>query len=301
MIRPATRDDSPRVAALLSAVFDDRVTTVAGIRYRWKSTPPEDRLSSWLAENGGEVVGWAIGGIDAFAPLRTTAFAGLAVHPDHRARGIGSALWAVLSAHLDEIGARRIVARSRAEQSSKAFVDRCGFRLEGTHTGLAVDPRTMAPPPPSPPGIEIATLGSFADDPRRVYVADYESSLDEPGPGDISGMTYETWLRLTWDNPECDRELSTVAVADGVPVGISLLETDRASGRAVNVGTGVTPAFRGRGLGLLMKQVSLRSAAAAGITRVITQNDDTNAPMVAINARLGYTPFSTGHSWVLER
>ena len=63
----------------------------------------------------------------------------------------------------------------------------------------------------------------------------------------------------------------------------------------------VTPAFRGRGLGHLMKQVSLTRAAASGITRVITQNDDTNAPMVAINERLGYTPFSTGHSWVLER
>jgi RimJ/RimL family protein N-acetyltransferase len=114
-------------------------------------------------------------------------------------------------------------------------------------------------------------------------------------------MTYETWRRLTWDNPECDRELGTVAVADGAPVGISFLETDRATGRAVNVGTGVIPAFRGRGLGLLMKQVSLTRAAAAGITRVITQNDDTNAPMVAINERLGYRPFSTGHSWVLER
>jgi len=162
----------------------------------------------------------------------------------------------------------------------------------------------VAAPPPCPSGIEVATLGSFADDPKRVFAADYESFLDEPGPGDVSGMTYETWRRLTWDNPECDRELSTVAVADGVPVGISFLEADRATGRAVNVGTGVTPAFRGQGLGLLMKQVSLRRAArraaAAGVTRVVTQNDDTNAAMIAINERLRYQPFSTGHSWVLE-
>lgn len=301
MIRSATSDDSPRVAALLTTVFDDRVITAAGMRYRRESAPPEDRVGSWVAERGGEVVGWAVGGIDAFAPVRTTVFAGIAVHPERRSEGIGLALWDVLSAHLEEIGARRIVVHSRSDTNTKAFVARCGFRLEGTHTGLAVDPRTVAAPPPPPPGIEVATLASFADDPRRVFVADYESFLDEPGPGDVSGMTYETWRRLTWDNPECDRELGTVCVADGVPVGISFLESDRATGRAVNVGTGVTPAFRGRGLGLLMKQVSLSRAAAAGITRVITQNDDTNAPMVAINERLGYTPFSTGHSWVLER
>ena len=301
MIRQATLDDSPRVAALLTAVFDDRVITAEGVRYRGLSAPPEDRVISWLAESGSEAIGWAIGGIDAFAPVRTTAFAGIAVHADHRGLGVGSDLWDALSAHLAEIGARRIVVHSRADAGTKAFVARRGFGLEGTHTGLAVDPRTVVAPPPLPPRIEVATLGSFADDPRRVFVADYQSFLDEPGPGDVSGMTYETWCRLSWDNPECDRELSTVAVADGVPVGISFLETDRATGRAVNVGTGVTPAFRGRGLGLLMKQVSLTRAAAAGITRVITQNDDTNAPMVAINERLGYSPFSTGHSWVLER
>jgi len=301
MISPATLDDIPRIAALLASVFDDRVITVAGMRYRQESAPPENRVGYWRAERGGEIVGWAVGGIDAFASVRTVAFAGIAVHPAHRGKGIGSALWEVLSAHLDGIGARRIVVHSRADTDTKAFVARCGFSLETTETSLAVDPRKVAAPPPPPPGIEIAALNAFAEDPKPVFEADYESFLDVPGPGDISGMTYDTWRRTTWDNPECDRELGAVAVAAGVPVGISFLEADRATGRAVNVGTGVTPAFRGRGLGLLLKQSSLTWAAAAGITKVITQNDDTNAPMLAINTQLGYQQFSVGHGWVLER
>ena len=60
-------------------------------------------------------------------------------------------------------------------------------------------------------------------------------------------------------------------------------------------------AYRGRGLGLLVKQHSLARAAELGITSVVTQNDDTNAPMLAINRRLGYQPCGAGHSWVLER
>ena len=95
--------------------------------------------------------------------------------------------------------------------------------------------------------------------------------------------------------------LSVVALADGAVVGTSFLYTDRETGRAMNAGTGVVREFRGRGLGLLMKQHSLSLAAAAGITKVITQNDETNAPMLAINAKLGYQPLSSGHSWVLER
>ena len=114
-------------------------------------------------------------------------------------------------------------------------------------------------------------------------------------------MTYETWRRLIWDVPDCDLELSVAALAEGVVVGTSFLYADRETGRGGNSGTGVIPAFRGRGIGLAMKQHSLSWAAAAGITRVITQNDATNAPMLAINARLGYEPFAVGHAWVLER
>ena len=113
-------------------------------------------------------------------------------------------------------------------------------------------------------------------------------------------MTLDIWRRLIWNNPMCDRDVSMVAIVDGELVGSSFLYTDRESGRAANSGTGVMRAYRGRGLGLLMKHYSLAAAAAVGITRVITQNDDTNAPMLTINRRLGYEELSTGHAWVLE-
>ena len=114
-------------------------------------------------------------------------------------------------------------------------------------------------------------------------------------------MTYESWRRLIWDWPDCDHDLSVAATSDGTVIGTSFLYSDRETGRAMNAGTGVIRAFRGRGLGLLMKQHSLTLAAAAGITKVITQNDETNAPMLAINAKLGYEPLAVGHAWVLER
>ena len=48
--------------------------------------------------------------------------------------------------------------------------------------------------------------------------------------------------------------------------------------------------YRGRGLGLAVKLASIRWAAANGITQMVTTNDETNAPMLAINRRLGYAP-----------
>jgi hypothetical protein len=41
-------------------------------------------------------------------------------------------------------------------------------------------------------------------------------------------------------------------------------------------------------------------AAETGMTRVITQNDDANAPMLAINRRLGCEPFAIRHGWTLD-
>ena len=105
-------------------------------------------------------------------------------------------------------------------------------------------------------------MAEYEDDPTPVFEADKASAVDEPGPGDFSGITYETWRRLIWDAPDSDHDLSVVVTADGVVVGTSFLYSDRETGRAMNAGTGVIRAFRGRGLGLLMKQHSLARAAA---------------------------------------
>jgi len=252
------------------------------------------------AESDGELVGWAFAGLDVFAAARDRAFAGIVVHPDHRRAGIGSALWEAVSAHLREIGARRIVTYSRGDDAAKRFVATRGFTLVTTDTTSAVDPRELPEPPAPPQGVALHPLSAFSHDPEPLYLSDRESALDEPGPTDISGITMESWRRLIWDHPECDRELGVAAVADGVVVATTFLFADHETGRAMNGGTGVIPAYRGRGLGLLVKQHSLARAAAAGITLVITLNDETNAPMLAINRKLGYRPLSTGHRWVLE-
>jgi len=300
-VSPGSIEDVPRVAALYRATFDDRLSTVTGIRHRQASARPEDALRVWRAEEDGELIGWAFAGLDSFAAVRTTASASIVVHPAHRRAGAGSALWDEASAHLDAIGALRTVAYSRADDDTVAFVGARGFRLESTDTTSAVDLRTLPEPPDPPSGVIIAPMAAHAEDPTPVFEADKESALDEPGPSDFSGVTYETWRRHIWEYPDCDHELSVVAEVDGAVVGTAFLYSDRETGRAMNAGTGVVRAYRGRGLGLLMKRHSLALAAAAGITRVITQNDATNAPMLAINAALGYQPLSSGHAWVLER
>ena len=184
----------------------------------------------------------------------------------------------------------------RRTRTRCAFARACGFSARLAHdTTSAVDPRTLGSPPEPPDGIAIVPMASVSATTRAgLRRRSRKARSTSRARRDFSGMTYENWRRLIWDSPDCDHELSVVALADGVVVGTSFLYSDRETGRAANAGTGVIRAFRGRGLGLLMKQHSLARAAAAGITTVITQNDDTNAPMLAINAKLGYAPLSSG-------
>jgi RimJ/RimL family protein N-acetyltransferase len=69
-----------------------------------------------------------------------------------------------------------------------------------------------------------------------------------------------------------------------------MLSADLETGRGYNEYTGTLPSHRGRGLARSVKLASLRWAAAQGLTAVWTTNDETNAPMLAINDRLGYRP-----------
>ncbi len=52
--------------------------------------------------------------------------------------------------------------------------------------------------------------------------------------------------------------------------------------------TGVLPAYRGRGIGQALKLLSIRFAKQNGQRSLKTFNDATNAPMIAVNEKLGF-------------
>ena len=57
---------------------------------------------------------------------------------------------------------------------------------------------------------------------------------------------------------------------------------------AYNVHTGVLRPYRGRGLGLALKLAAISYAQAQGARYLRTNNDSLNAPVLALNQRLGY-------------
>ena len=61
--------------------------------------------------------------------------------------------------------------------------------------------------------------------------------------------------------------------------------------------TGTLRAYRGRGFALLAKRATLVNAAGRGVVLVLTENDETNAPMLSVNEKLGYRPAGSTLGW----
>jgi GNAT superfamily N-acetyltransferase len=296
VLRQTTLDDSAAAVDLLALVGPETIFTVDGYRHAWESSSPEAHRSSWCIEVDGECVGWSTGAAMVDTTQPGMGWAGVTVHPAHRGRGFGAALLESAERHLAELGTSRILSWSRSEDASTAFARSHAYEQTASNEVLVVDPREIDAPV-LPAGVELRPFTAFEDDPSPIYRVDSVAFLDEPGEATQDALTYESWLDRFWRHPALDREASTAVLLDGEAVAVTMLITDRASGRGENNGTGTLPEHRGRGLALLAKQASLVRSAELGCTTVYTRNDATNAPMLAINRRLGYRLNSFEYTW----
>lgn len=296
MVRQATLDDAAAAVRLLAIVNPEWVSSVEGFRHQWASSPPEARRAAWCVEDGDEVIGWAICALMVETSEPGVGWIGVNVLPGRRRAGLGSALLAAAERHAMEIGVTRLLSHSRGDEASASFARSRGYEQTASNEILVIDPRDVEQPVP-PEGVELKAYTAFVDNPWPIYHVDVTSLLDEPGEARLDTLPYDYWLESFWRHPSLDHDASTVALVDGVAAATTILHTDRASGRGKNYGTGTLPEHRGRGLATLAKQASLVRAAELGCTTVYTGNDATNAPMLAINHKLGYRLCTMELSW----
>ena len=218
------------------------------------------------------------------------------VHPDHRTGGLGTALLEVAEAHASEIGVTKLLGHARSDEATRAFAIAHSYTQTGFAEILSIDPGTIEAPIP-PNGVELRAYSTFVDDPTPIHHVDATAFLDEPGEANFDVMPYDYWLQRFFRHPSLAHEACMVVLVDGVAVATTMLHIDPSSGRGMNNGTGTLPEYRGRGLATLAKRASLACAAELGCTVVYTGNDATNAPMLAINRKLGYRPWTTELSW----
>jgi GNAT superfamily N-acetyltransferase len=299
VIREAFVEDAAAGAALRALVNPELVTNGEGYAYRMRTVSPASQRRWWCAEDDGEVVGWATCGLVVETSEPGVANLDVDVHPEHRRRGIATCLLTEAERHIRDFGARRAFVWARGDDGTSAFARRHGFTHSSSSQMLVVDPRTVEPAEP-PPGVAVQPFRAFTRDPYDLYRVDTVAMVDEPNEVKLDTVDYEQWLERWWNHPLVDLDASMAVVVDDTAVSLTWLHSDRETGRGSNNGTGTLREHRGRGYALLAKQASLAAAAGFGIAAVYTGNDETNAPMLAVNRRLGYEPFSTMSTWTKD-
>ncbi|AGP58971.1 hypothetical protein M271_37880 [Streptomyces rapamycinicus NRRL 5491] len=295
--------DAEAVAAARSSAFPYLVTTPRTVVWESESAPVEQHHRLLVAEADGQVVGSSEMGVCHDSDAPGLAFANTTVIAGARGRGAGSALVTAAEEYLSGLGTAKIFAWTLDEVSAVTFAERRGYRRGRCSRVQRLDLTAAALPPLSagglPDGVELRTAADFADDPRPLYEADAECTVDEPGDVATTAPPYTEWLALTWEHPALDRELTSVAVVDGAVAAYSVAHTD-GRGRYWSGMTGTRRAFRGRGLAKLAKNDALHRARSAGCREAFTGNDGDNGPMLAVNKWFGYEPAATEWRYVRE-
>lgn len=259
--------------------------------WRWwqERIPERARYRGWTAELDGEPVGRAEAGLNWWGGDEASAFAWVGVFGARRGHGIGTRLADVAEAHAASLGRGRILANFREQKQGVRFAEARDYRPLRAETISAVDPRVVDTSALDRLPSAISVVAANEVPVEDLWQVDLEATQDVPLSEPLTDIPLDEWL-VFWDSPRTAKEGSFAVVEDGRAVATTLVGADPESGRAVNNFTGTLRSHRGRGLATLAKLATIRWAAEHGIVSIATSNDERNAPMLAINRRLGYEP-----------
>jgi GNAT superfamily N-acetyltransferase len=221
---------------------------------------------------------------------------GIWVLPAVRRLGVGSALYRAVSDVARANGKTGFQTEvSEVHEDGHAFLRNRGFVETGRTKLVRLDLAGLEPPVPAPPvGIELTTLEERPDLLRSVHRVAVEAFPDIPTAGEpVAALSFEEFVARDVDRTDVPKAAFALAVdttTDEVAAYANLRYAPGSRTLAWHDMTAVRPAYRGRGLALACKQAVIAWAIGTGITTLETGNDTANAPMRAVNAKLGYRP-----------
>jgi ribosomal protein S18 acetylase RimI-like enzyme len=273
-IRIVTPEDAAQVVRMANRIDTTSLQTAETFRGLIARGAPEgtERL---VAEADGAIVAWAPSGVHADG----SGWLWIGVDAAYRRRGIGTALYERIEARL---GARPL-RTSANDEDGRRFLERRAFVRTNVLRLLALDLEHAVLP-----AAAVATLPLSAVDVDAIRMLYREGHDDVPAASPRAPFTDESFRREVLEAELVDRDVSSVVTEDGHVVAFTLVLANHEDGRAETQMTAVRRDRRGRGLAQAVKAGSLRRAQDAGLRTMLTANDLGNAPMLAVNRKLGF-------------
>ncbi len=296
MIRAYRPDDVEAFADLLAEIEPEEArSNPAGLEHWIESQPERSALRIWLLEEDGRLGGAAYAGRNWTQSAGDTAWLWAGVARRLRGHGAGAGLFDRAEAHAVSLGPRTIDTWAFEGTGGEAFALARGFEPSRRDLVQRLDPREADLSELEPlaearraDGFEAVPLGAVREDETGLHTLYLAAMNDIPSDEPEDYLPFDEFVYHVLEDPNLDPEASTVIVHDGRPVALALLRSMPEYGIGESEMTGTLPEFRGRGLARLAKLRVVRGARELGLAELLTENDSENAPILAVNRRLGY-------------
>ena len=290
-LRLAVEDDAPAVTAIINEGYPEP-SAIEQVRERIRAARADGRLITRLVatDAAGQVIGY-----------------GHALREDWMAPGLfwvhcaGSALFGAARDWAATRGATTFFAEAREHlPESRHFAERHGFQAERHIFESTLDLTTFDEGPfvaaldtGRAAGLRFLTMAEAGDTieaRRALWEVERTIARDIPGNSESAIRPFEEFLQRVCDAPGYDSALQFIAADGDAWIGLALTESLPETNALYNSVTGVLPAWRGRGVAQALKLLVIRAANQRGVAYIRTHNDSENAPMLAVNRKLGYRP-----------
>jgi GNAT superfamily N-acetyltransferase len=271
-IRIVSPEDAAKIVRMANRIDTTSLQTARTLRALLERGAPEgtERL---VAELDGAIVAWAPSGVYADG----SGWLWIGVDAQYRRQGVGTALYR----RIEERVGPRLLRASATDEDGRRFLQRRGFVRTNVLSVLARDLDDLPEPTIETLQLSAVDIGSI----RQLYAEGHD---DVPSESPRAPFTEERFRREVVEAELVDRDVSSVVVEDGEPVAFTLVLANHEDARAETQMTAVRRDRRGRGLAYAVKIGSLHRARAAGLRTMLTANDVGNAPMFAVNRKLGF-------------
>lgn len=271
LIRPR-RADAP-VASLAPMAEREQVEEVARACAATDGTDPLDEAAHMALADGTATL---VAGDHGFALLHDGDLS-LAVHPDHRGRGVGADLLARVAHDGD------LAAWSHGDHPAAArLAERHGWDRVRDLWVMRRDAAAELPPLVVPDGVRVRAYDD--SDAEAVVAVNAAAFAHHPEQGSMDLANLARRMAEPWFDPA---GLLVAEDASGV-LGFHWTKQHDASLGEVYV-VGVSPAAQGRGLGKVLTLAGLHHLHGLGVGEVLLYVEADNAPAVAVYSRLGFT------------
>jgi RimJ/RimL family protein N-acetyltransferase len=301
-LRPATLEDAGIVADLESLRDPSEPRDPVLLRHWWRMADEHERSMRRVAVRDGAAIAYVGASHEHWnADERKFGVVRPMLRSDFWSEPVFHGLVEVGESWLRDEAAATSVVRVRADmQDDLGALEHMGYREDRRMRTSELDltasrDRILAVRDEcrrrmSEQGVEILPLSEDrdADKYRKLYEMMIESEKDIPTTVPWRQLTFEEWKRFWFDNPAISEHRFWIAREGDTIVGTSVLDSPVVRGVAWTAYTGTARSVRGRGIARALKYESMSQAIEEGVTRVRTNNDADNPPILRINQEMGY-------------